>query len=485
MIDYDSYFRIHYSFHTLKMNKAQIARSLDVAESTVRYWLKRDSYTKKTYKKRASKLDAYKKQIDQLLEQCPDYSAVQIMQFLNPNGYTGSISTLKSHLQKVRPSVKRTFLKLNFLPGDCMQVDWGCAGFIMVGNKKRRVSFFVIVDTYTRMLYVKFTLSERQDAWNECHRDAFEYFGGVPRRVMVDNCKTAVLKNSKYQATIYNPSYMDLARHYNFQIVACNVREPQEKGIVERCVSYVRKSFITGRNLQPFEQLNIDVRHWLDSVANTRIHATTNKRPIDMHPDANLQKAPVHPYDCSLWLETVIDKQHRIRYDSNTYTAPAEYAFVKAKLQITYEKIRIWAKGRLIADHKRCYERKRDIEDQQHLHHLLEGKKKAKEQKMTAWFLRICPESEHFYEVLKERSTHLIRQLSKLFALGQIYSDKDIALAIQDAIKYQAYNAEYILNILEAKAHILPSPGPLHISHKVDDLNMTLPEPNLDRYKDK
>lgn len=485
MIDYDNYFRIHYSYTTLKMTKAQIARDLGLAESTVRFWLKKDSYVKKSYTKRKTLLDPYKDEIAQHLVKCPTYSAVQIFNFLQLNGYTGGLTTVKNYLHSIRPVQKRTYMQLRFSAGEAMQVDWGCAGYIMIGDKKRKISYFVAVDCFSRLMFAKFTLSEAQEAWNECHRDTFEFFGGVPEKVIVDNCKTAVIKNVKGLPILYNQSYMALAKYYNFQIVACNVRSPWEKGRVENGVNYVRGSFIRGRNLEPFEQLNVDCRNWLDNTANIRIHNTTLKRPVDLHKEPNLQALPVHPYDCTRKEVATVSKDYRIRVDSNTYTVPSEYAYKTVNLEISSQCIRIWYKGHLIAECERHYDRKKDYENEQHSKALLQKNKQAEEQKMTEWLLRISSKGPDFFKQLKERSPRLITQLRQLFALGQIHTEEQIAKAIEDALFYNACNAEYVRNILEAKLYALPEVGPLNVTHKSDALDMKLNSPNMKQYEDK
>ncbi len=181
-----------------------------------------------------------------------------------------------------------------------------------------------------------------------------------------------------------------------------------------------------------------------------------------------------------------MNKMHRIRVDSNTYSVPSEYAYQSVELELSTETIRIWSsKGQFLAEHLRRYDRKKDYEDEQHSRRLIEKSKRLEEKKMLAWLLRLSPKSADFYKSLCQQSLQEITQLRKLFALGQIYTDSQIAQAIEDTLIYDACNAEYVRNILESKNNQLAPAGPLHVPHKTDALNMQLEIPNLDLYKDK
>jgi transposase len=480
-MDYETFHRLHFCSKNLGMNKEQIARSLQISSTTVHKWLKMERFSGRKYARRESKLDPFKMRIDELLKVCPTYKTGQIFHLLKSEGFTGGKTIVKDYLADIRPKLKKAFLTLNFPPGESAQVDWGVAGYMKIGDKQRKVSYFVMVLCHSRMMFVKFCLTEAQEAWNECHREAFEYFGGVPSKVMVDNCKTAVISHKSGENVIFNNSYIDLSVYYGFKIVACNVRQPQEKGRVENAVGYVRSSFLNGRKIEPFELLNIESRQWLDQVANVRIHGTTKRSPKELLASENLQKLPINPYDCTHKLAVKINKMYRVHYDSNTYSVPAEYVFEDAIVEVSTNKICISAKNRIIAEHLRCYDRQVDIVDVQHDRMLIEQRKRAEEQKMLDWLLKLSHQSEAFYGILSSRSLSPIQELRQLYALGQLYERTDIAQAIEDALQLQVCNAAYVRNILEQKER--QQMGPLHISHKTDALKISLESPNLNIYE--
>jgi transposase len=108
---------------------------------------------------------------------------------------------------------------------------------VAAGSPRRRLSFFVMVLCYSRLIYVEFTLSEAMDQFLSCHRHAFEFFGGVPQKIMIDNLKVGVLRHPTGQKALFNPHYADFAAHYGFQPVACNVGKGNEKEKVSYCAS--------------------------------------------------------------------------------------------------------------------------------------------------------------------------------------------------------------------------------------------------------
>ena len=170
---------------------------------------------------------------------------------------------VKDYVRKVRPPKQKAFLKLSFAPGECAQVDWGTYGNVRVGSTSRRLSFFIMVLCHSRMMYVEFTVSQTMEHFLGCHQNAFEFFGRVPQRIMVDNLRSAVLKRIVGTAPVFNPKYLDFANHYGFTIAACNVGKGNEKGRVENGVGYVKKNFLSGLKIRDFADLNPALMRWL------------------------------------------------------------------------------------------------------------------------------------------------------------------------------------------------------------------------------
>ena len=245
MIDYPTFCRLRQLHDEQGLKASQIAVELHLDPKTVEKWIDRPTYQPRQGAKRPSKLDAFKGPITALLARHP-YTAQQLLQQLRAQGYTGGYSILKEFVRQVRPARQPAYLMLEFAPGECAQVDWGSFGTVSVGSTRRRLSFFVMVLCYSRLLYVEFTLAETMEQFLSAHRHAFEFFGGVPEKVMIDNLKVGVLRHPLGEAALFHPRYLELAAHYGFRPVACAVRKGNEKGRVESAVGYVKKNFLNG-----------------------------------------------------------------------------------------------------------------------------------------------------------------------------------------------------------------------------------------------
>jgi hypothetical protein len=396
-------------------------------------------------------------------------------------GYT----ILKEFVRRVRPPQQSAYLTLSFAPGDCAQADWGSAGSISVGNTRRRLSFFVMVLCYSRMLYVEFTLAETQEQFLACHQRAFEFFGGTVKRVMVDNLKSAVLSHPLGQPPIYHPRYLDFAGHYGFQICACNVGAPNEKGRVENGVRYLKQSFLHGLVLEQFAPLNPAARQWLETVANVRVHGGTHQRPCDLfaHERSTLRPLPSAPYDVGVNHPVTANSQFRVTLETNRYSVPSEYAGRRLTLRVYPERLVIYHEHKLIAEHPRRYERHQDYLNPDHQRQLLQQRRRAREQQLLRQFLRLASCSEEYYRHLEARRLNPAQHIRRIVALSQIYGEEAVGRALTDALEYHAFSSEYIANILEQRARQLPEAGALHLTRREDLLDLELPAPDLSIYE--
>jgi len=485
MIDYETFCQIHHLHSHDGLNVAQIARALSLDAKTVSTWLARSHFRPRRSVPRVSKLDPYKRTIRALLEAHP-YSAVQILQRLQEAGYEGGLTILKQYLATVRPRRAPAFLTLAFAPGECAQVDWGQFGSVSVGNTRRKLSFFVMVLCYSRLMYLEFTVSQTLEHFLACHQHAFEFFGHrVPVKIMVDNLRSAVLQRLTGQAPVFNPRYLDFAQHHGFQIVPCAVGKGNEKGRVEAGVGYVKKNLLAGLDIPDFHALNPAAREWLDTIANQRIHGETRQRPLDLFEQ---EKAHLHPMSANLYdVGTVhgvrASNRFRVTFETNRYSVPAEYASRRLTLKAYPDRVCLYHDNRLIARHSRSYERHRDFEDPDHPRELLAQRRSARHQKLLQRFLALSASAEHYYRELALRRLSAQHHIYKIIALSEIYGLEATARALDDAGAFEAFSCEYIANLLESRARALPEPAALHLTRRADLLEIELEEPNLDLYQ--
>jgi transposase len=483
MIDLETFARIRDLLEMKRLNATQIARELSIDPRTVKRWLKEKRFRARKAQGRPSKLDPFKATIVRMLETHP-YTARQVLQRLQEEGFDGRYSIVKRYVHKVRPTRRPAYLTLAFAPGECAQVDWGSCGSVRVGETSRRLSFFVMVLCYSRQMYVEFTVSQTMEHFLACHANAFAAFGGVPARIMVDNLKSAVLQRPPGQAPIFNPRYLDFARHHGFAITACGVRKANEKGRVENAVGYIKKNFLAGAELPDFTALAPAAKLWLDSVANVRSHGETKRRPVDMFAEErpHLLALPANLYDIGSVAQVRASSQFRVVLDGNRYSVPARYAGLRLTMKIYPDRLCLYHDGKLIARHPRSYQRNRDFEDPDHPKELLAQRQKADDQKLFFRFLSLSPRAIDYFRALEARHLNAGHHLRKILALADIHSADAVVSAMDDALKLHAAGADYIANILDCRARKLPEPGPLHLTRRADLLDITIPGPDLSVY---
>ena len=480
MIDYQLYCQIRHLFLQKRLSLRQIARELKLGLNTVRKWAGRESFKRAALPKRPSKLDPFKGDIIRLLEQ-HDYSAQQIFQRVRELGYPGRYSILKAFVRQVRPKRPAAFLTLVFEPGECAQVDWGFAGWVPVGTTRRRLSFFVMVLAFSRKMYLEFTLAETLEHFLFCHQNAFDSFGGVPRQVWVDNCKVAVQSRAP-GSIVFNPVYLDFAQHHGFEIRACGVGQPQEKGRVENGVGYVKKNFLAGLELADASIINPAARQWLDTVANLRIHGQTRKSPQELFAQEKLKPLHPLPYQAAVLEKVRVNNQFRIKVDGNAYSVPCHYASSQLTLKRFPDRLLVYDREKLVAEHPRRYDRNQDYELPDHVAPLLLHRKKAREQKLFLRFLALCPKAHDYYQQLQQRRLNPGHHVQKIVALSELYGGDAVARALEDAFTYQAFSCEYIANLLQQRQHPPQEPGALHLTRRQDLLELDLPAPDLSLY---
>lgn len=483
MIDFNLYCQIHRLHRQEGLRAAQIARQLDLDVKTVSRWLARNQYQPIKARSRTSKLDPYKGQVIHWLHSHP-YSASQILIKLRHRGYSGGYTILKTFIAQVRPKSRRAFQTLHFEPGQCAQVDWGSYGSIGVENTRRNLSFFVIVLCHSRRLYVEFTLAQRLEHFLACHQNAWEYFGAVSREVMVDNCKVAVLHHPPSGPVLFQPRYQEFAQHYGFGIRACTPRQPQQKGRVENAVAYVKNNFLPGREITGLSSLNAQCREWLDTVANQRIHGTTNQKPDELFKQekAHLAGLPVHRYDIGILQDVRANNRFRVQLETNLYSVPAHLASQRLTMKVYPDKIRFYHQENLVAEHTRSYGRKQERKNPDHEAPLLARQYKDRDQRLVVRFLSLSSKAEVYLDQLKARRMHAVTHVRKMMAMVEAYGADAVIRALEDATESGAFSSEYVLNLIQQRARPLPEPGALHLTRREDLLELDMPEADLSVY---
>ena len=340
---------------------------------------------------------------------------------------------------------------------------------------------------YSRMIHVEFTLSEGMEQFLTCHRHAFEFFQGVHGKVMIDNLKVGVVRHPTGEKALFNPRYLDLAAHYGFEPVACNVRKGNEKGRVENGVGYVKKNFLNGLDLPSFSAVNPAAAQWRDAIANVRVHGETRRKPIDLLAEEKPRLKPlsVMPYDTALVRPVSANSCCHVILDANRYSVPHLYASQKLTLKLYPDQLLFFHNEKLVATHPRSYDRGQKVRNPDHLKELVTQRKKARDQTLLLTFMALSTHAEPYARMLEDKRLNARHHIQKIVALSEIYGPDKVDRAIQDAIEFRACGCEYIANILEQRERPAAAPGALHLTRRQDLLDLDLPPADLTPYEPK
>jgi transposase len=255
-------------------------------------------------------------------------NARKLCRELQDRGYPGQETQVRLFLKPYRQARKAAAtVRFETAPGEQAQVDWGHFGFIDHHGRRRPLYAFVMTLGWSRTMYLEFTVSAESAWFLRCHVHAFHYFGGVPREVLHDNLKTAVVARDADGTIHWHPPYLDFAHHYGFTPRPCRPYRAQTKGKVESGIKYVRGNFWVGLSFTDLADLNMQACVWLDRVANVRVHGTTGIPPFTRLADEHLASLAGTPdYDTSLVGYRYSSADCFVSYDGNYYSVPATAA---------------------------------------------------------------------------------------------------------------------------------------------------------------
>lgn len=302
-----------------------IAAELGVHPKTVRRALQRDSAPSRHRGPRGSKLDLFKPLVDQLLADGV-WNGVVILRELQAAGYTGKSTILRDYIapkRALRPS--RATVRFETAPGHQLQSDWGETETLLAGQPTK-VCFIVNQLGYSRRFH--FWCAPCQDAEHtyEGLIRSFEYFGGVPQDVLVDNQKAAVLLHHR-DILHFNTRFLDLATYYGFTPRACRPYRARTKGKDERMVGYIKQHFfVRYRAFDSWAQLNQLAESWLREEADQRVHGTVHEVVAERFQREQPLLAPLP----STRYDTAYIEHRQVSWDSyidvrgNRYSVPAD-----------------------------------------------------------------------------------------------------------------------------------------------------------------
>lgn len=353
-------------------------------------------------------------------------------------GFSGAESSVRSAVRKLRGTFTKVYVPLEFDPADAMQIDWGQA-YIDLCGKRTQINYFCARLCYSHAPFVMCFRKQNTEAFLEAVTAAFEFFGGVPRRVIFDNAKVAV-KSGYGKNAVSQERYAALAAHYCFETIYCNPASGNEKGLVEKLVGWARHNiFVPLPAVSSLAELNASA---LERCRKYIAVHHTQKRNNSVSELFEQEKAlllplPLMRYDTTVTEECRVSPFLTVRFGSNNYSVPLKYAGRIVTVKASAENIRILCEAEEIAQHVRCYERNKDILEPGHYLPLLERKTRSILQakpvrcclspSMRRWLEERSFTGRELYQILREYVEHGKEDLLKFKHSGtrkQIITDK-------------------------------------------------------------
>ena len=346
--------------HRQGLSVSAIAERTGHDRKTVRKYI-REGLVAPKYKPRHPRptvIEPYEAYLRERVTAWPELTGERLLREIRSQGYSGGRTAVNDFLRTVRPPPAPIFeVRFETPPGAQAQVDF--AEFkVCFGNQGpvRRVWLFAMVLGHSRYLWGQFVLHQDLPTVLRCHMEAFAHFGGVPREILYDRMKTAVLGEADSgEGIVYNAKLLACGVHYGFIPRACQAYRAKTKGKVERPYRYIRADFFLARSFEDIDDMNRQLRHWLDTVANVRCHGTTGRIVIEHFREEQPQRQPLPAgrFDAVLRIELRVSHEGCVSVGGNYYSVPDGTRKRVLDVATTAESIRIFEDGTLIATHAR------------------------------------------------------------------------------------------------------------------------------------
>jgi transposase len=469
--------RLYYGEH---WKVGTIAAALGVHHETVRAALVDDTQAMRRGTCRITQLDPYLPFVRDTLAQYPRLRATRLFEMVKGRGYPGSVVQLRRAVRLIRPAATATvYRRLTTLAAEEAQVDWGAFGSIRIGRGVRPLSGFVMVLSYSRAVFALFTVDQTLESFLRGHVEALKTWPGVPRTLVYDNLRSAVLERAG-TAIRFHPRLLELAGHYHFAPRPCTPGRGNEKGKVERQIQYLRHAFFAARTFVDVDDLNAQFRRWRDDIAHQRPHPEQRDRTVAevlAEEQPRLLPLPAHPFETDVMRTVVSGKTPYVRFDRNSYSIPHTHVRRPLTLLASPTTVRVIAGVDEIARHPRSYDTGQVIEEAAHVAGLVEATRQANPSSARDRLRLAVPAAVTLLERLAARGESLRYPVARLLALLDDYGPQELAAAIDRALDGDALGAGAIAHILETRRRQrgLKPPIPIALPDRpgVRDLDVT------------
>jgi len=389
---------------------------------------------------------------------------------LNDPEFAGSLSAVKRLCRRMDaargPAATDVSIPVQTGPGEVAQVDFGYVGerYIPAEGVLRRCWFFAMTLGFSRRLFCDVVVDQRASTWLDLHVRAFEHFGGVPRVIVPDNLKAAVVRaafGADDDATL-NRSYRELARHHGFQIDPTPPRSPQKKGKVEGSVGYVKRNFLATCEARDLPETRECLKRWLAGVADERVHGTTGRRPRELFEEAErmaLLPLPAARWELVEWKHVRLHRDSHVQVDGALYSAPWKHLGEELWARCTRGRVALYRGDELLWTHVRVERGQRSTMES----HLPEHRRDLRHRSREYWLERagLIGEQSHRLAEAIFGSDDVLLKLRKVQAVVshlEQFPKARAEAAAQRALHFGALEYGAIKSILRQGLDLQPLP---------------------------
>ncbi len=377
------------------------------------------------------------------------HTAKKIWETLQSEGFTGGYTIVKDAVRAIKKTSKEVFMPLSQRPGEA-QVDFGHA-LANFGGILTKVSFFVMSMVHSDAMFVMSFPRECTEAFMEAHVRAFDFFGCVPYRISYDNTRIAITKILTHHKRKYTTEFKRLISHYLFEPHFCNVRRPNEKGIVEGSVKYSRLNFMVPvPQVKDYDELNQHLRDCCQADLNRILRGKRSLTKQQLLTEDRIAGIALNDdkFDYRRSASTFASSESLVRYDTNDYSVPVRYAHHQVTIKASVRFIEIYRWDKLIARHRRCWDRECQIFEPMHYLELLERKPGSLDHARPLEELQLPKCFNAYRRLLETHRDDGTKEYIKILLLLKKYSVAQIDKAITKALNYRIYCFDGILQFL-------------------------------------
>lgn len=421
---------------------------------------------------RSSNIDPYLPFILETLKKFPDLRASRLYAMVKERGYQGGPDHFRHLISHHRPRpLPEAYLRLVTLIGEQGQIDWGHFGYLQIGQARRPLMAFVAVLSWSRRIFLRFSLDARMESFLRAHVQAFEAWGGLPRVLLYDNLKSAVLERQG-DAIRFSPTLLAFAAHYHFEPRPVAVARGNEKGRVERAIRYIRDNFFAARTFTDLDDLNAQADAWSCGPADERLcpqDKTLTVGQAFVQEKPRLLALPANPYPVEERVVVKVGKTPYVRFDLNDYSVPHTQVRKALTVLADAKTVRILDAQVVLASHARSYDRGQQIETESHIKDLVERKAQAHAQRGMGRLSQAVPASAELLAQAGARGENLGSITQALLRLVDRYGASEVQTAVLAALARQVPHPNAVRLALEAQREVRQAPAPVavQLSEKV------------------